>query len=145
MKRKGLWIGLTIAVIAIVVIGFVVYRYTAPVRVDIVGVADGVPFTIETIPASVMARPGEMVKVIYRIQNNNLTPVSAYGAITIGPAKDQNQMEVFLSQCGGINTYQSTGPEDYGVMFRVQPAGLSGSAHLVLKHTFTPSTPSNPQ
>jgi hypothetical protein len=145
MKRKALWIGLTIAVIAIAVIGLVAYRYLAPVRVDIVGVADGVPFTIETIPASVMARPGEMVKVVYRIQNNNLTPVSAYGAITIGPAKDQNQMEVFLSQCGGINTYQSTGPEDYNVMFRVQPAGLTGASHLMLKHTFTPSTPSNPQ
>jgi len=26
-------------------------------------------------------------------------------------------------------------------MFRVQPAGLGGSSHLVLKHTFTPSTP----
>ena len=69
MKRKGLWIGLTIAVIAVAVIGFVVYRYTAPVRVEIVGVADGVPFTIETIPASVTARPGEMVKVTYRISN----------------------------------------------------------------------------
>ena len=141
MKRTGLWIGLTIAVSAIVVIGFLVYRFTAPVRVEIVGVADGVPFTIETIPPVVLARPGEMVQVAYRIQNNNLTPVSAYGAITIGPARDQDQMEVFLSQCGGINTYQNTGPEDYNVMFRVQPAGLSGSSHLVLKHTFTPSTP----
>ena len=49
-------------------------------------------------------------------------------------------MRIFLSQCGGINTYQSTGPEDYGVMFRVQPAGLTGSSRLVLKHTFTPAT-----
>lgn len=141
MKRTGLWLGLTVAVIAIAVIGFVAYRYLAPVRVDIVAEADGVPFTIETIPHSVLARPGEMIKVVYRIQNDDLLPVSAYGAITIGPAKNQDQMQVFLSQCGGINTYQSTGPEDYGVMFRVQPAGLSGSAHLVLKHTFTPSTP----
>jgi cytochrome c oxidase assembly protein Cox11 len=141
MKRTGLWIGITIAVVLIGAIGLVAYRYLAPVRVDIVGEAEGVPFTIETIPATVLARPGEMVKVVYRIQNNNLTPVSAYGAITIGPAKAQDQIEVFLSQCGGINTYQNTGPEDYNVMFRVQPAGLSGSAHLVLKHTFTPSTP----
>ncbi len=89
-------------------IGFVAYRYLAPVRVDIVGVADGVPFTIETIPHTVLARPGEMVKVVYRIQNNDLMPMSAYGAITIGPAQAQNQMEVFLSQCGGINTYQNS-------------------------------------
>jgi cytochrome c oxidase assembly protein Cox11 len=141
MKHKGLWIGATIAVIVIVVIGLVAYRYLAPVQVDVVGEADGVPFTIETIPHSVLARPGEMIKVVYRIQNNDLMPVAAYGAITISPAKAQDQMEVFLSQCGGINTYQSTGPEDYNVMFRVQPAGLSGSSHLVLKHTFTPSTP----
>ena len=92
MKRKGVWIGLTIAVIAIAVIGFVVYRFTAPVRVDIVGEADGVPFTIETIPSTVMARPGEMVKSIYRIQNNEFSPVSAYGAITIGPAEAQDQI-----------------------------------------------------
>ena len=140
MKRKGLWIGLTIAVIAIAVIGFVVYRYTAPVRVEIVGVADGVPFTFETIPTSVVARPGEMVKVTYRISNEALSPLEAYGTITIEPKAATDQMEIFLSQCGGINTYQSTGPEDYGVMFRVQPAGLTGSSRLVLKHTFTPAT-----
>ena len=140
MKRKGLWIGVTIAVIAIAVIGFLVSRYTAPVRVEIVGVADGVPFTIETIPASVVARPGEMVKVTYRITNQALSPLEAYGTITIEPKAAADQIEIFLSQCGGINTYQSTGPEDYGVMFRVQPAGLTGSARLVLKHTFTPAT-----
>jgi cytochrome c oxidase assembly protein Cox11 len=141
MKRTGLWIGIAIAVALIAAIGFAAYRYLAPVRVDIVGEAAGVPFTIETIPHTVLARPGEMVKVVYRIQNNDRMPVSAYGAITIGPAKAQDQIEVFLSQCGGINTYQSTGPDDYNVMFRVQPAGLGGSSHLVLKHTFTPSTP----
>ena len=141
MKRRGLWIGLTIAVVVIAVIGFVAYRYLAPVQVDIVGEADGVPFTITTIPRTVLARPGEMVKVVYRIQNNDLMPVAAYGAITIGPAKAQDQIEVFLSQCGGINTYQNSIADDYNVMFRVQPAGLGGSSHLVLKHTFTPSTP----
>jgi cytochrome c oxidase assembly protein Cox11 len=140
MKRTGLWIGLTIAVIALAVIGFLVYRFTAPVRVEIVGVADGVPFTIETIPASVVARPGEMIKVTYRITNQALSPLEAYGTITIEPKGAADQMEIFLSQCGGINTYQSTGPEDYGVMFRVQPAGVSGSTRLVLKHTFTPAT-----
>ena len=141
MKRKGLWIGAAIAIVLIAVIGLVAYRYLAPVQVDIVGEADGVPFTIETIPHTVMARPGEKVQVVYRIQNNELTPVSAYGAITVGPAKAQNQMEVFLSQCGGINTYQNSVADDYNVMFRVQPAGLTGSSHLILKHTFTPSTP----
>jgi cytochrome c oxidase assembly protein Cox11 len=140
MKRKGLWISLTIAVIAFAVIGFLAYRYTAPVRVEIVGVADGVPFTIETIPPSVTARPGEMVKVTYRITNQALSPLEAYGTITIEPQAATDQMQIFLSQCGGINTYQSTGPEDYGVMFRVQPAGLTGSTRLVLKHTFTPAT-----
>ncbi len=141
MKRKGLGIVLVIAVVLIVVIGFIAYRYLAPVQVDIVGEADGVPFTIETIPHTVLARPGEMVQVVYRIQNNDIMPVSAYGTITIGPAKAQDQIEVFLSQCGGINTYQNNSADNYNVMFRVQPAGLSGSTHLVLKHTFTPSTP----
>jgi len=141
MKRTGLGIGLAIALVLIAVMGFVAYRFLAPVQVDIVGAADGVPFTIQTIPHTVLARPGEMVKVVYRIQNNDLMPVSAYGAITIGPAKAQDQIEVFLSQCGGINTYQNSAADDYNVMFRVQPAGLGGSSHLVLKHTFTPSTP----
>jgi len=139
MNRKVLII--IAAVIVIAVIGFVAYRYLAPVQVEIVGVADGVPFTIETIPHTVIARPGEMVKVTYRIRNNEISPISAYGAITIGPAAAKDQMEVFLSQCGGINTYQNNRADDYDVMFRVQPAGLSGSSQLVLKHTFTPSTP----
>jgi cytochrome c oxidase assembly protein Cox11 len=141
MKRKGWGIGLAVVVVLIGAIGFIAYRYLAPVQVDIVGEADGVPFTIATIPRTVLARPGEMVQVVYRIQNNDLMPVSAYGAITIGPAKAQDQIEVFLSQCGGINTYQNSVADDYNVMFRVQPAGLTGSSHLVLKHTFTPSTP----
>jgi len=141
MKRTGLGIGLAIALVLIAVLGFVAYRFLAPVQVDIVGEADGVPFTIETIPHTVLARPGEMVKVVYRIQNNDLMPVSAYGAITVGPARAQDQIEVFLSQCGGINTYQNSAADDYNVMFRVQPAGWGGSSHLVLKHTFTPSTP----
>ena len=140
MKRKVLWIGIMIAVVLLAAIGLVVYRFTAPVRVEIVGVADGVPFKIETIPPSVMVRPGEMVKVTYRITNQALSPLEAYGTITIEPKGATDQIEIFLSQCGGINTYQSTGPEDYGVMFRVQPAGLTGSARLVLKHTFTPAT-----
>jgi cytochrome c oxidase assembly protein Cox11 len=139
MNRK-IWIVIA-AVVVVAVIGFVAYRFLAPVRVEIVGVADGVPFTIETIPPTVMARPGEMVKVIYRIRNNEIMPISAYGAITIGPAAAKDQVEVFLSQCGGINTYQNNSADDYNVMFRVQPAGLSGSSQLVLKHTFTPSTP----
>jgi cytochrome c oxidase assembly protein Cox11 len=139
MNRK-IWIVIA-AVVVVAVIGFVAYRFLAPVRVEIVGMADGVPFTIETIPPTVMARPGEMVKVIYRIRNNEIMPISAYGAITIGPAAAKDQMEVFLSQCGGINTYQNNSADDYNVMFRVQPAGLSGSSQLVLKHTFTPSTP----
>ena len=141
MKRKGWGIGLAVVAVLIGAIGFVAYRYLAPVQVDIVGEADGVPFTIATIPPTVLARPGEMVQVVYRIQNNDLMPVSAYGAITVGPAKAQDQIEVFLSQCGGINTYQNSAADDYNVMFRVQPAGLGGSSHLVLKHTFTPSTP----
>ena len=141
MKRKGWGIGLAVVAVLIGAIGFIAYRYLAPVQVDIVGQADGVPFTIATIPRTVLARPGEMVQVVYRIQNNDLMPVSAYGAITIGPAKAQDQIEVFLSQCGGINTYQNSSADDYNVMFRVQPAGLRGSSHLVLKHTFTPSTP----
>ncbi len=144
MKRKILVTGLVVLVVLIGVIGLVAYRYFAPVQVDIVGVADGVPLTIETIPHTVLARPGEMVKVIYRIKNNDIMPLSAYGAITISPAKSQDQMQVFLSQCGGINTYQNSVIDDYNVMFRVQPAGLTGSLHLVLRHTFTPSTPTNP-
>ncbi|HSD85701.1 MAG TPA: hypothetical protein VLG46_17695 [Anaerolineae bacterium] len=140
MKRTGLWIGLAIVVALIAVGGLVAYRYLAPVRVEIVGVAEDVPFTIETIPHTVMARPGEMIKVTYRIRNEALSPREAYGAITVEPQSAVDQIQVFLSQCGGINTYQSTGAEDYGVMFRVQPAGLSGSARLVLKHTFTPAT-----
>lgn len=139
MNRKVLII--IAAVFVLAVLGFVAYRFLAPVQVDIVGEADGVPFTIETLPHTVMARPGEMVKVTYRIRNNDIMPISAYGAITIGPAAAQDQMQVFLSQCGGINIYQNSSADDYGVMFRVQPAGLTGSSHLVLKHTFTPSTP----
>ena len=141
MKRKRLWIGAVIAIVLIGAIGLVAYRYLAPVQVEIVGEADGVPFTIETIPHTVMARPGEMVQVTYRIQNNEISPVSAYGAITVGPAEATESDGSLLEPVRRHQYLSKQRADDYNVMFRVQPAGLSGSSHLVLKHTFTPSTP----
>ena len=138
-RRVGLWAIIGLGVIALA--GVVVWRYTAPVEVRIEAVLhDDLPFETETIPAVVMARPGEMVKVIYRIRNTTLSPIEAFGQYEIAPASATGQIQVFLSQCGGLNAYQSTFPSDYEVLFRVQPAGLFGSSQLALRHVFDRAT-----
>lgn len=116
--------------------GWLVWRFTSPVQVDIASTVVGLPFDIETVPATVSAKPGEMVRVLYRVRNNSLTGLEAYATITIEPEGSTDQLEVFLSQCTGLNTFQNSYIEEYEVMFRVEPAGLLGSQHLVLRHTF---------
>ena len=131
-----------IGLLMVVIAGAVVWRYTAPVEVRIEAILhDDLPFDTETIPPMVMARPGEMVKVIYRIRNRDLSPIGAFGQYEIAPASATNQIQVFLSQCGGLNAYQSSFPTDYEVVFRVQPAGLFGSSQLALRHVFDRATP----
>lgn len=116
------------------------WRFTSPVTVEITSTVLNLPFTVETYPSVVEAKPGEMVRVIYRIKNESLTGLEAYATITVEPGRDTDQLEVFLSQCTGLNTFQNSYPEEYEVLFRVEPAGLLGSQHLVLRHTFESAT-----
>lgn len=134
------WLG---GLVGVVLIGaFLIWRYTAPVEVRIEAIIhDDLPFEAETIPAVVLARPGEMVKVIYRIRNLAQSPVEALGQVEIAPASATDQLQVFLSQCGGQNTFQANVPNDYEVVFRVQPAGLLGSASIALRHVFDKAPP----
>ena len=127
---------------AIVLIGaWLGWRFYGPVEVRIVGQATDVPFTIETIPPVVNARPGEMVSVIYRIHNTQMMPVTAIGRIEVDPGSAGSQMQIFLTQCGGVNTFQAAYAQDYQVIFRVQAAGLTGSQQITLRHVFSRSTP----
>lgn len=119
---------------------WLVWRFTSPVTIEIASTVLNVPFTVETIPPVVEAKPGEMVRVIYRIKNESLTGLEAYATITVEPGRNTDQLEVFLSQCTGLNTFQNSYPEEYEVLFRVEPAGLFGSQHLVLRHTFESAT-----
>jgi cytochrome c oxidase assembly protein Cox11 len=134
---------LVLAAVAVTVIAsvWVVWRFYGPVEVRIVGQAANVPFTIETIPSVVYARPGEVVSVIYRIRNTQLMPVTAIGRIEVSPQGAADQMQIFLTQCAGVNTFQAAYSQDYQVMFRVAPAGLSGAQQISLYHIFTRATP----
>lgn len=119
---------------------WLIWRFTSPVTVEITSTVLNLPFTVETYPSVVEAKPGEMIRVIYRIKNESLTGLEAYATITVEPDRNTDQLEVFLSQCTGLNTFQNSYPEEYEVLFRVEPAGLLGSQHLVLRHTFESAT-----
>jgi cytochrome c oxidase assembly protein Cox11 len=134
----SLW--LVVLLTATAVSSWLYWRYTAPVTVEIASSIIDLPLIVEAVPSSVQVRPGEVVSVTYRIYNPQVIPLEAYGDITIEPAHAVKQMQLYLSQCGGMNTFQSNLPEMYDVIFRVEPAGLFGSRHLVLRHTFTPAT-----
>jgi len=129
------------ALIVAATAGWVVWRFTASIEVRLAGDPTDLPFEIETIPSVVQARPGELVKVIYRIRNTDLSPLVAYGQIEIDPDTARDQIQIFLTQCGGINTFENNYPQDYEVIFRVQPAGLTGVQQMTLWHIFTRATP----
>lgn len=138
--RHRKWIVFVLAV-AVVAAVWLFWRYTGPVEVRLAGEVNDLPFEVETIPPVVQARPGEVVKVIYRIRNADIAPLAAYGVVEIEPGSASDQIEIFLTQCGGLNTFQNGYPEDYEVIFRVQPAGLSGASRVTLWHVFTRATP----
>lgn len=141
MSRRIKLIALIVVVVA--VLGAVLYwRFTGSIEVRIAAVLhDDLPFDAETIPPVVWAKPGEMVKVIYRIRNRDVRPLEAFGRYEISPAAATDQIQVFLTQCGGLNTFQKSVPSDYEVLFRVRPAGLFGSSQLTLLHVFDKATP----
>jgi hypothetical protein len=140
-RRRWLVPAALLAALALAAGGWLAYRYTAPVEVRLASAAPGLPFEIEMLPPVVRVRPGEMVSVTYRIRNTNIMPIAAWGSVRIEPAEAVEQVDVFLTQCGGLNTFQNSVAEDYAVIFRVRPAGLSGATQLTLRHDFEPVTP----
>lgn len=142
-RRPGgfFWVAGLLALAVLAAGVWVVWRYTAPVQVAFVADIGDLPFTVEVIPPVVMARPGEVISITYRISNNHLTPISAYGRLTLAPAAAETQMYVFITQCGGLNTFQNNYVDDYDVVFRVEPAGLFGTSQIVVNHIFTRSSP----
>lgn len=121
---------------------WLIYRFTAPVTVEIVSdIASDLPFTATVYPSVVQAQPGQLISVTYRIQNTYVQPIEAFGQIEIEPARALDQIQVFLTQCGGLNTFENSYPQDYQVVFRVQAAGLFGNQHLILRHVFTRAAP----
>lgn len=139
--NRGLWAAALLTLALLAAGAWLAWRFTAPVQVLFAADIGDLPFEVEVIPPVVMAQPGEVISITYRIRNNNLTPVSAYGQLTVSPRAAQTQLEVFLTQCGGLNTYQSNHVDDYDVVFRVAPAGLRGTSQIVIYHVFTRSTP----
>ena len=143
MKHVKLWRWIVVGAVALglAALGWVYWRYTAPVEVRVDSTVADLPFEVETIPPVVQARPGEVIKVLYRIRNTDLMPIAAFGRVEIEPLGADGQIQIFLTKCGGLNTFQNGYAEDYEVIFRVQPAGLTGASRLTLQHIFTPATP----
>ena len=140
--RRKMWLVAAIGLGVLLLAGlWVAWRYTAPVKVEFVADIGDLPFTVEAIPPVVYVRPGEIVSITYRIRNNDITPISAFGRLTFTPGVAEEQMYVYITQCGGLNTYQNAYVDDYDVLFKVEPAGLLGSGHVVVEHVFTRSSP----
>ncbi len=111
------------------------WRAAGPVLVILrADLSPGLPFDVQITPSVVLARPGEVINVVYRIRNNNVIPLEAYGKVNLEPATDQ--VQIFLTQCIGLNAFQNSYPQDYNVVFRVQPAGLTGSSVVIIDHQF---------
>lgn len=137
----GVWVA-GLLVLALLVAGiWLLWRFTAPVRVSFVSDIGDLPFTVEAIPPVVQVRPGEVVSITYRIRNNDVTPIAAFGRLELAPAVAESQLVIYLTQCGGLNTYQHSSADNYDIVFRVEPAGLWGTSQIVVNHVLTRSSP----
>jgi cytochrome c oxidase assembly protein Cox11 len=138
MKWFRWWHLLVVAGLAILAFGgWVYWRYTAPVEVHLSYSVGDLPFTVQTIPPVIMATPGQMISVTFRIRNEDILPLEAYGKLFVEPESATDQVKVYITQCGGLNAFQNSYASDYLVLFRVQPAGLTGQQEITLHHTFT--------
>jgi cytochrome c oxidase assembly protein Cox11 len=141
-RARGLVVvGAVVALAGVVAGAWLLWRFTAPVRVTLAGSAPDLPLQIEIIPPEITARPGEVISVTYRIRNTELLPVSAFGRLEFDPPQAEDQVQIFLTQCGGLNTFQNGQAIDLAVVFRVQPAGLTGARALTLRHAFDRASP----
>ena len=126
------------ALIAVVALGALIYqRYTGPVTIRLETSLDPLlPFQVEMIPPTMDVQPGEVVNVIYRVRNTGVAAEQAVGRVEIAPGSAVDQIRVYLTECGGLNTYEPNVTADYYVTFKVEPAGLLGSQTLTIRHVF---------
>lgn len=110
------------------------------VAVQFTSQAPGLPLDIEIIPAEVQARAGERVSVIYRIRNRAAEPMNVYGAVKLLPGEAGRQVEFFLIECGGQQTFAAGAVRDYQVVFQVRPENTWVARAFTVQHTFTPAT-----
>lgn len=143
MKSLSNWRkwGAVATLLCLAAVSVIVWRFTAPVKVNIVAEMNAVPLAVETIPPVIRARPGAMVRVVYRIRNTDASPVVGHGKLEIEPVADSGQMQVFRTACAGLITYQPNQTEDYEVLFRVQAAGFGGTRQMTLRHVFVQASP----
>lgn len=137
-QRQNLGLLALVGLVLSVWAGFGIYRrYTGPVTVRLATQLDPLlPFQIEMIPPSLEVQPGEVVNVIYRVRNTGVAAEQAVGRIEIAPGSAFDQIRVYLTECGGLNTYDPGVANDYYVTFKVEPAGLFGSETLTIRHVF---------
>jgi hypothetical protein len=137
IKHIDFWRWAWVSVAVLLAAGGVYWRAAGPVVVMLKADVDpSLPFDVQIFPSVVLARPGDVVKVVYRIHNNDIIPLEAYGKLRLEPESASQQVQVFLTQCVGLNAFQNAYPQDYNVVFRVQAAGLTGSSWVVIHHEF---------
>jgi cytochrome c oxidase assembly protein Cox11 len=139
VKRKGRLLIIAMGIVFLAANAWWLWRQVAPIEVRLVSEVNALPFEVTAIPAVVYARPGEMVNVTYRIHNKDQQPIVALGKIELEPEVANTQVKIFMTQCGGVNTFQNEQPRDYYVTFRVQAAGLTGASQITLRHRFMPA------
>jgi len=142
VSRRRRWPWFAVLVLLIVAASaWLAWRFVAPVTVTLTAASAGLPLEIEILPPVVVARPGDVISVTYRIRNSAITPYAAFGRLEVVPAQAADQVQIFFTQCGGLNTYQASQAIDLAAVFRVEAAGLTGRPAVTLRHTFEAASP----
>ncbi len=140
LRRPVIAVGLAASALVVLAASWWVWRQRTPIEVQFASRVVSVPLEVAVSPPVARVQPGELISATYRIRNTSILPVAAFGRVLVEPASAHGQVQVFLTQCGGLNTYQNSGAQDYAVVVRVQ-AGVFGARHVTIRHEFVAATP----
>jgi cytochrome c oxidase assembly protein Cox11 len=108
----------------------------AVVEVRFSSQTNNLPLEVEVIPPEIRAGPGEMVRVVYRIRNHGAEPLTVYGTVKLQPGEAGRQVEFYVIECGGLQTFESGTVRDYQVMFQVRPQNTWVTPAFTVQHVF---------
>ncbi len=136
MNRRYLVLFLTIAIVALLGAGVVIFSARSPVVVNFVSESLDYPLDIAISQPAMTLLPGETQRVIYRVTNPDDEAHNVIADLEYGPANGEFQVRIFQTDCGQWTMINPGETVEFETVFSVLPAGPFGQDEITLRHVF---------